>query len=63
MIFLRNDKQCKAEIIVDKGDTLLIRAFWPAKEIDHKKFSVKEGIAQNILNVKRADFDRRFSAM
>jgi len=63
MIYERKDKGCKAIMLAETPSTVLIKAFWRANNFDRRRFPVTEGFAQNILNLSKADFERRYKAL
>jgi hypothetical protein len=63
MIYERKDRKVRAEILADNGKELLVKAFWPASKQDARKFFCVDGVARNVLTLKKADFDHRYHAL
>lgn len=60
MIYERKDKGCKAKVLAVVADQVLIRAFWPATTKTDKRFNIVNGEAQNIVEVSKAYFERKY---
>lgn len=56
----RLDKGCKAFILADAGDRVLIDARWKATRNDDRRFRIEAGIARNITYVSKRYFEQKY---
>lgn len=62
VVYERLDKGCRAKILADLDDKILIRAWWPAGDGDRKKGLAGKNdlIATNVVEVSRDYFIRKY---